>query len=247
MPRKYENLALILSADCLIDDEYWKLALPGVIPSITRTRMPAFGIERDLTAQELVALAESPDIEDAADRLRSVRPIAGAFVDTSITFIRGPGGDIEIGMRISRLLKCPVTVTSTAVVEALQTLGIHRIAVLSPYTEDINQVLPVFLGAHGIEVVRLEILPCNYNFSSSLDMAHVEEDELLRAGEKVAGPDVDGIFIPCTALRTFDAIEPLENLTGKTVITSNQATMWRVQRLANKTGDINGGGRLFED
>jgi maleate isomerase len=77
-------------------------------------------------------------------------------------------------------------------------------------------------------------------------MAHMQQDELLGAGQKIAGPDVDGIFIPCTAVRTFEAIEPLEKITGKPVITANQATMWRVQRLASKSADIAGGGRLFE-
>jgi hypothetical protein len=57
---------------------------------------------------------------------------------------------------------------------------------------------------------------------------------------------VEAVFIPCTAVRTLEAIEPLEQRIGKPVITAIQATMWAVQRLAGVAADVAGGGRLFE-
>lgn len=71
-------------------------------------------------------------------------------------------------------------------------------------------------------------------------------DELVTLGRQLDGDDVEAIFIPCTAARTLDAIEPLEDAIGKPVITAVQATMWRVARLAGLTHDAPQGGRLFE-
>jgi maleate isomerase len=65
-------------------------------------------------------------------------------------------------------------------------------------------------------------------------------------GRGLDGGDVGAIFIPCTAVRTPDAIEPLETAIGKPVITAIQATMWRVARLAGFGHDAPQGGKLFE-
>ena len=77
-------------------------------------------------------------------------------------------------------------------------------------------------------------------------LAHMDPSELVAAGAALDGPDVDAIFIPCTAVRTLEAIEPLEDRTGKPVVTAIHATMWAVARLAGVTGDAPLGGRLFE-
>lgn len=78
------------------------------------------------------------------------------------------------------------------------------------------------------------------------DWRDARPGELVAAGVALDGPDIDAIFIPCTAVRTLEAIEPLEMRTGKPVVTAIQATMWAVARLAGVTGDAPRGGRLFE-
>jgi maleate isomerase len=74
----------------------------------------------------------------------------------------------------------------------------------------------------------------------------VSPADLVAAGRAIDGPDIDAVFIPCTAVRTLEAIEPLEAAIGKPVITAIQATMWRVARLAGLGHDAPLGGRLFE-
>lgn len=241
------RLGLIVPADCLIDDEIWRLAAQGCIPLISRTRAPLFGPDVPLSAQGLVELAKSPDIEDAAHRLSIARPQAVAYVDTSITFIRGPGGDAEIAERIARLVSCPVTVTSAAVVDALRALGASRISILTPYPDEINDALPAFFASSGIEVLDLEKLRTNYGTgATSFDMAEVDPEEIIDAVKAVTRPNTEGIFISCTALRTLDVIEKVEKEMGKPIVTAMQATMWRVQRVAGVMDDVEGGGLLFE-
>ena len=72
---------------------------------------------------ETTGLAEGPEIAMAADRLRDVSPMAAAYVDTSISFVRGLAGDAEIAGRLASRLGCPSVTTSTGVAEALSELG----------------------------------------------------------------------------------------------------------------------------
>ena len=246
VPRRL-RLGLIVPADCQVDDEMWALADPGANLLITRTRMPVFGSDTELSMAALTALAESDDLEDAADRLRAVAPEAAAYVDTSITFVRGPGGDTDISGRIHRLLDCPTTVTSTAVVAALQELDVRTVATLTPYGPEVNAALARFFGHHGITVRRVAQLGRSYDAGyTSTDMATIDPEELIDAAVGLSDTRDDALFISCTALRTLGAIRPIEDRIRKPVITAIQATMWHVQRLADLKPHIPSGGRLFE-
>lgn len=241
-----KRIGLIVPGDCQIDDEMWELCGPQAIPLITRTRMPVFGSGVPLSTGALAALAESPDIEDAADRLRAVSPDAAAYVDTSITFVRGPGGDTEIAQRVERVLKCPTTVTSTAVAEALQELGARRITAVTPYPDEVNATLPPFMEHYGIHVETVEKLEWNYDSGlTSTEMASIDPAELVGAVAAFPHQQSDAVFISCTAVRTLGAIAPLETSLGKPVVTAIQATMWKVQRLAGLRPELANGGRLF--
>src|SRR5256885_621680 len=127
-------IALVVPGDCQVDDEFWRMLAPRAIPFVSRTTGADERMTDDRTAlAHLVALARSSDFEVAADRLRDVHPVAAAYVDTSISFVRGPGGDLDIARRIEAFLGVPAIVTSTAVVEAARALGVRRLAVLSVY------------------------------------------------------------------------------------------------------------------
>src|SRR6516225_4062925 len=94
-------IALVVPGDCQVDDEFWRMLAPAAIPFVTRTT----GADERMTADDeaivhLEGLARSSDLEVAADRLRAVHAVAAAYVDTSITFVRGPGGDLDIARRI---------------------------------------------------------------------------------------------------------------------------------------------------
>ena len=244
------RIALLVPGDSQVDDEFWRLLAPHGIPCVSRTTgadqllMGTVG----MAAAHTAALAASSDLEVAADRLRAARPVAAAYVDTSISFVRGPEGAADITRRVQGFLNVPTVVTSTAVVDAAHALGVGSVAVVSVYLDEINATMPAFFDPQGVRIARIGPLTDHVMTSSesSTDLAHVSPDDLVAAGRDLDGPDVDAIFIPCTAVRTLDAIEPLEAAIGKPVITAIHATMWRVARLAGLTHDAPGGGRLFE-
>ena len=246
---KATRIALVVPGDSQVDDEFWRLLAPHGIPLVSRTtgaepgQMSTVGV----AAAHTRSLAESSDLEVAADRLRTVKAAAAAYVDTSISFIRGPGGDLDISNRIQSFLGIPTVSTSTAVVHACQALGISSIGVLTVYVDEVNDTMPSFFEPQGIRVARMQKVDSNMDAgNTSLELGQMNASELVELGRSIDGDDVGAIFIPCTAVRTLDAIESLEDAIGKPVITAIQATMWRVARLAGLTHDAPQGGKLFE-
>lgn len=144
-----KRIGLIVPGDCQIDDEFWRLLSPHGLPLVTRTTGAGHHMTLAGAAAHTKSLAGSSDLEVAADRLRQADPVAAAYVDTSISFIRGPGGDLDISRRIESFLNVPTVSTSTAVVHAFQALGVTKIGVLSVYVDEVNDAIPEFFGPQG--------------------------------------------------------------------------------------------------
>ena len=121
------------------------------------------------------ALAESSDMEVAADRLRATMPVAAAYVDTSISFIRGPGGDLDISRRIESFLGVPTVSTSTAVVEACRVLGVLSLGVLTVYVDEVNETIPAFFEPQGVRIARMKKTESNMEAGSTSEESGPDE------------------------------------------------------------------------
>jgi maleate isomerase len=240
------RLGLVVPGDSHIDDEFWTLSGGRAMPFVTRT-IGASDVEMggDSVA-EGTGIAKGPEIGYAAFRLRDVTPVAAAYVDTSISFVRGKGGDTEIAERLSSTLGCPAIVTSTAVAAACTAMGIRRMAAMSPYTDELNERLVAYFASHDIIVTRVYPYRRTYpGGTTSRALGRTTPDELLEDAEAIRGDDVDGLFLACTAVRTAAAIEPLEASLGVPVVAAVAATMWATLRLAGDTSGRSGLGGLF--
>ena len=75
--------------------------------------------------------------------------------------------------------------------------------------------------------------------------AYVSQDKIYGLAKEVDTLESEAIFLPCTGWHTIDIIEKLEGDLQKPVISSNQATMWNLLRLAGINDKIQGYGRLL--
>ena len=57
--------------------------------------------------------------------------------------------------------------------------------------------------------------------------------------------EADGLILSCSNFRTLEAIDEIEALIGKPVITSNTAALWALLRLRGWSQEIEGAGRLM--
>jgi maleate cis-trans isomerase len=181
---------------------------------------------------------------------RAARELASAEVDvilqagTAIAFFRGFGHDAALCQRITAATGIKSTTSLTAVVEALKALGIRKPAIATSYIADIDARLVDVLQKSGFHVAAIR----GMGLVKSTDMGKVQPADTYCLAKQVArsAPDADGIFISCGNLRSFEAIDLLENDTGLPVVTSNQAGLWHALRLAGVGERLPGLGRLLQ-
>jgi len=115
---------------------------------------------------------------------------------------------------------------ATAALEALQS---RRIALITPYTVEINQRLQDHLRQNRFEV------PVMGSWSEPVDakVGCISPQSIRKVALDLGRSDrVDTVFISCTNLRALLILEELEKELDKPVISSNQALGWHCLRLA---------------
>lgn len=130
-----------------------------------------------------------------------------------------------------------------AVIGALRAIDAKRIAVATPYLDEINRQEVQYLENAGFHVTQISGL----QLEKDSDMIRVSPQYLAEFARQADTPDSDALFISCGALRALEIIDQLEQDLGKPVICSNQAMMWHVLRLAGIQDRIAGYGRLLRD
>ena len=128
--------------------------------------------------------------------------------------------------------------TSGAMLEALDHLGVHDVAVVSPYVASVGTLLDAYLAEAGVRVRASRGLGLvdhiwRVPYRTVYDLAVATDDEHAGA-----------VFISCTNLPTFDVLAPLEATLGKPVLSANQVSLWAALRRAGLTPPETGQ-RLF--
>jgi maleate isomerase len=175
---------------------------------------------------------------DAAELLAHANVNAICFGCTGASFLK-TGLDQEIIKTMEGATKTPSTTTSTAINDALSSLGIKSVAIASPYSESTNERLAEFLVYSGFKVVS----------QKGLDVecpAFLPPENAYRVATDANCDEADAILISCTNFRSLEVIEQLEKDLGKPVISSNTASMWKLMQLAGATDTIPGAGKLFQ-
>jgi len=218
--------------------EEWRRSLPdGVILVETRT------LVHDVTPE---GLAESVNqVERAARELASAEVDVILQAGTAIAFFRGFGHDQELATRITSATGIKSTTSLTAVVNALRTLQVQNVAVATSYIAEIDQRLADVLERSGFRVPAIR----GMGLKRSIEMGKIKPEETYRFAREVAvsAPQAEAIFISCGNLRTFEIIEALERDCGLPVVTSNQAGLWEVLRLARVGERLSALGRLLRN
>jgi len=134
------------------------------------------------------------------------------------------------------------TTPITAGIAGLKRLGARRIALLTPYVDDVNQMFRRHVEGQGIAVPVMG----SFNHENDDEVARISQSSIKDAVRELARePGVDGVFVSCTSLRVADIAEELETELGKPVTSSNHALAWHCLRLAGVNESLPGLGRLF--
>jgi maleate isomerase len=138
--------------------------------------------------------------------------------------------------------KAKCTTPITAAFAAFRALQAKRIAVLTPYTADVNEIVADYIRERGFEVPAFG----SFNEPSDAVVASISPPSLETAVRTIVDQsDVDAVFVSCTSLRLTDAVASIEANIGLPVTSSNHAMAWHAIRLAGVEDRLEGLGRLF--
>jgi maleate isomerase len=183
------------------------------------------GISVHTTRLPLQKVREEDLIKMATEVKRCAKLLADAEVDVIAYGCTTGSLILNVKERIEKVTSIPVITTAQAVVEALKKEKIKKLAVATPYIKELNEKEKEFLRSWGFEVCKIKGL----GLLDNLEIGKQPSEAIYRLGKEVMkSSQADGLFISCTNLRTFEIIKPLSQDIKKPVVTSNQATLWRL-------------------
>jgi maleate cis-trans isomerase len=184
------------------------------------------------------------EIETGARYLATAKVDVISYGCTTGSFFKGPGWDVEMIELIQRTAGVPAVATSPAVVAALRAFGARRISVATPYPEWNNRKLRAYLEAMGFEVLSLDAEPVAAA-SGNQGINDQDPEMIVQFAARVCRPEADALLCSCTAWRSVEAVEEIEQRIGKPVVTSNQAAIWASLRILGLAEPIRGFGQLL--
>ena len=211
-----------------------------VVPDGVNVVFATLGVE-DHTPQEFQKAREV--VERAARGL--IKLGVGAVVlggSPLVTLDKGEGiGDLAPALE--RETGVPTTTGQDAAEMALQTLGIKKLLLVTPYRESLNEGMKRRLESRGFEVLCLKTALC----PGPAEMTRLSPELPLRLAKEAfrEAPHADGVYIPNPKWQTMDAIEPLEADLKIPVVTTTQASAWWALKMIKIKEARPGHGRLL--
>jgi maleate isomerase len=219
-PSRQRGIGVVAPFDLALDRELWRWVPDDVSLFLTRTPH----IEAPVSIEFAEAVSDAADLARATKAVIAVEPAVVAYACTSGSFVEGVDGERRL-VRAMVAAGAPAAVTTSgALLKALASLGVRRVAVATPYVESVTARLHQFLAEAGIATVS------SAHLGLEAGIWKVPYETTARLLRDADSPAAEAVFVSCTNLPTYDLIAPLERELGKPVLTANQVTLWAALR-----------------
>ena len=186
--------------------------------------------EDEIPDAEQMSGLGAADMDEPLRLLSGVKPDVILYGCTSATLTHGLAFDRELAAKISALSGAQTVTAAGALVFALQSLGVKRIAFASPYVAEINQQAINFLADAGFTTVsRAEVTETLDNTGQGA----MTPEDVYALGLQADSAEADALVLSCTDMRSVEVIAELEAALNKPVVTSNQAMFFQTMQLLN--------------
>jgi maleate isomerase len=220
-----------------VEPEMAELTPPGV--SLHFTRMSAEGPAGTHAGQEERNRSQVESIPAGVRLLSMVGPSVIVLAHTATSYTLGEAREAALVTAMEALGNARFVTAFGGVLAAFKALGVRRIAYATPYSADMTALGRLHLEKCGVTVVN----------SGHLDnVRNIYEENSERAyaiARQVDRPDAEAIFLSGVGMPTLDALQVLEDDTGKPVISAASAMMWHTLRTAGIRHQFSGYGRLL--
>ncbi len=220
-----------------VEPELMAMAPPGV--SVHFSRLVARGPAGTHSGQEERNRSQIEHVDESAGLLAMVKSDVIVFAHTATSYMLGRQAEAAILQRLQDQYAIPFTTAFGSVAAALRELAVERVALGTPYSEEVTRQGKAHLEEHGFEVVshgRVENVANIYELTA---------ERAYRLGREVDSPRAQAVFLSGTGMPTISILEALERDLGKPALSANSAMMWHALKLAGVRHPIPGYGRLL--
>jgi maleate cis-trans isomerase len=239
--------------------EYAPRGLIGILtPQANTTVEPEMAIMippgfSSLTARLCSAKPSMNDrLRDYFDTLsEALRQFANAplsacgFACTGASYLVGAAREDMAVAALSDHARFPVVTAAGAIAHALRTIGAERIALLSPYDDDLHQASATYWTERGFQVADSFSV---YRHSKEFHPIYSLPSDETRLGlERLAPAQADVIVVLGTGLPSLTPVAATPRVGGKPVLSSMLCLAWRTLSIAGAWPGDRAGLQAFLD
>ncbi len=214
------RIALIVPSSNTVMENDIHAALPKSSFTVHTARMYLVETTRDAEIQMIEKHAPK-----AASDLGTLKPDLLVFGCTSAGALFGLDYDRTVCGSLGELAGCKTLGVVNAVERALGRAKARRVAVLTPYNEDLTASVASAVS-EGREIVGA----FGMGITDNVKLADPTPSDIFQFGQdKLRGLDFDAIFISCTNFRAYEAVKLFRDRFGVPVVTSNQAVIEEIR------------------
>jgi len=142
---------------------------------------------------------------------------------TAAGILAGPERDAEIAGSLTKITGAPCVTTANSMVVSLKEARAHDIALVTPYSPEVNEQLKALLARSSIGVRRMS----SFEAPTVEELGRIDSKQVAARARETMGDDCDALFIACSQLPTRSVVGPLEKEFKRPVWSSIKATAWR--------------------
>ncbi|MEP9369185.1 hypothetical protein [Xanthobacter sp. VNH20] len=216
-PDRQIRIALIVPSSNTVMENDFHRALPKDRFTVHTDRMYLIETTREAEIA-MIDLAGA-----AAKDLGTVGPDLLVFGCTSAGALFGVEYDKKLCEELGALAGCRGMGVISSASQALERAGAGKVALITPYNEDLTRSVAEALAGGGREIVSAHGMGITVN----VELCDPTPTEIVAfAKEKLAGQTFDTLFVSCTNFRALEAKAMLEQaFAGVTVITATSAVL----------------------
>jgi maleate cis-trans isomerase len=192
--------------------------------------LPEGAMCRTLRIPRQAGLLRSADIPAYVKQAESLaRAFAEEPVDlviygcTAAGILAGPEQDAAVAESLAGIAGAPCVTTARSMVESLREADARDIALVTPYSAEVNERLKSLLARSSIAVRRMS----SFEAPNVEELGRIDSEQVAARARETMGEDCDALFIACSQLPTRSVLGPLEREFGRPVWSSIKATAWR--------------------
>jgi maleate cis-trans isomerase len=138
----------------------------------------------------------------------------------------------------------PAITSAQAVGRAVRALGARRVAIVSPYSDAVNErAARYFKTKHGLDTIALE----GFRATDAYAIGQLGPQHARDAFARIDRPEIEVFVVPGGNFPTMPSIAAWEQEFKKPVVTTNQASIWAMLHAFNSAERLPAFGRLLAE